>query len=254
MAGACRPECSPHKLLRKASHRAAKVRKPPNKPAFGEEAVGKARPIEATVRARKTLAVACSGTLAALGAPADAQDATASRGTIRIEVTGSHISRSEVESALPVQVLTREDIERSGSVTVAELMSKVSANVLGLNEQLSINNFVNPGLSSVNLRGIGSGNTLVLLNGRRVANYAFDGSAVDVNAIPLAAVERVEILKDGASAIYGTDAVAGVVNFILRKNYSGVEFTGYGNWPEQGGGEQYQAVASAGFGDLVKDR
>jgi iron complex outermembrane receptor protein len=230
------------------------VRKPPNKPAFGEEAVGKARPIEATVRARKTLAVACSGTLAALGAPADAQDATESRGTIRIEVTGSHISRSEVESALPVQVLTREDIERSGSVTVAELMSKVSANVLGLNEQLSINNFVNPGLSSVNLRGIGSGNTLVLLNGRRVANYAFDGSAVDVNAIPLAAVERVEILKDGASAIYGTDAVAGVVNFILRKNYSGVEFTGYGNWPEQGGGEQYQAVASAGFGDLVKDR
>ena len=108
--------------------------------------MGKARPIEATVRARKTLAVACSCSLAALGAPADAQDATESRGTIRIEVTGSHISRSEVESALPVQVLTREDIERSGSVTVAELMSKVSANVLGLNDQLSINNFVNPGL------------------------------------------------------------------------------------------------------------
>src|SRR5207253_8872861 len=82
----------------------------------------------------------------------------------------------------------------------------------------------------------------------------FDGSAVDVNSIPLSAVERVEILKDGASAIYGTDAVAGVVNFILRKDFTGVEVSGYGSWPEQGGGEQYQAVLSAGFGDLAKDR
>ena len=106
----------------------------------------------------------------------------------------------------------------------------------------------------MNLRGIGSGDTLVLLNGRRVANYAFDGSAVDVNSIPLAAVERVEILKDGASAIYGTDAVAGVVNFILRKDYKGFEITGFGSWPQQGGGEQYQAFASAGFGDLAKDK
>jgi iron complex outermembrane receptor protein len=210
--------------------------------------------IQAAVRTRKTVAFACSAALAALGAPTDAQDAAESRGTIRIEVTGSHIYRSEIESALPVQVITREDIERSGSNTVAELMSRVSANVLGQNDQLSISSFRPPGLSSVNLRGIGSGDTLVLLNGRRVANYAFDGSAVDVNSIPLAAVERVEILKDGASAIYGSDAVAGVVNFILRKNYSGFEVTGSGSWPKQGGGEQYQAVASAGVGDLVKDR
>jgi len=212
------------------------------------------------IRRRKALTNACFSALAALaalgalGAPALAQDAAEPRGTIKVEVTGSHIFRSEAESALPVQVITREDIERSGSVTVEELMSRVSANVLGQNDQLSVGNFKNPGLSSVNLRGIGSGDTLVLLNGRRVANYAFDGSAVDVNSIPLAAVDRVEILKDGASAIYGTDAVAGVVNFILRKNFSGVEATGYGSRPEQGGGEQYQAVVSAGFGDLAKDR
>ena len=74
-------------------------------------------------------------------------------------------------------------------------------------------------MSSVNLRGIGAGSTLVLLNGRRVANYAFEGGAVDVNSIPLAAIDRVEILKDGASAIYGTDAIAGVINFILRKDF-----------------------------------
>jgi iron complex outermembrane recepter protein len=171
----------------------------------------------------------------------------------RVEVTGSNIARTEIETALPVQVLTREDIERSGSATVAELMSKVSANVLGHSDQLSIDSGT-PGLSSVNLRGLGSGNTLVLLNGRRIANYAFDGAAVDVNSIPLAAVDRVEILKDGASAIYGADAVAGVVNFILRKNFTGLELTGFGSWPTQGGGQQFQASVSAGLGDLERDK
>ena len=147
-------------------------------------------------RNAKTLAIGCSAALASVCEPALAQsDPLELRGTIKVEVTGSNIYRSEAESALPVQVITREDIERSGSTTVAELMSRVSANVLGQNDQLSISSFRPPGLSSVNLRGIGSGDTLVLLNGRRVANYAFDGSAVDVNSIPLAAVERVEILK-----------------------------------------------------------
>src|SRR5262245_15142616 len=109
------------------------------------------------------LAPACAGAFAASAAPVAAQqDLSESRGSVKVEVTGSHIYRSDVESALPVQVITREDIERSGSVTVAELMSKVSANVLGVNDQLAIGNFTNPGLSSVNLRGIGSGNTLVL--------------------------------------------------------------------------------------------
>ena len=172
----------------------------------------------------------------------------------KVEVTGSHILRSEIESALPVQVITREDIERSGSTTVAELMSKVSANVLGFNDQLTIGQAGRPGLSSVNLRGIGDGSTLVLLNGRRVANYAFDGGAVDVNSIPLSAVDRVEILKDGASAIYGADAIAGVVNFILRKDFQGFEITGYGSWTQHGGGDQQQAIVTLGYGDLTKDK
>ncbi len=83
---------------------------------------------------------------------------------------------------------------------------QVSANVLGQNDQLSISILGPPCLASVNLRGIGSGDTLMLLNGRRVANYVFDGSVVDVNSIPLAAVERIEILKTATSATYGTDA------------------------------------------------
>ena len=117
---------------------------------------------------------------------------------IRIEVTGSNIPRPETESALPVQVLTRDDILRSGATTVPELLRTVSANVLGFNDQLAIGNLVRPGLASANLRGIGDGSTLVLLNGRRVANYAFDGGTVDLNTIPLSAIERIEILKDGA--------------------------------------------------------
>ena len=171
---------------------------------------------------------------------------------LKVEVTGSHIPQPEIESALPVQIITHEDIERSGATTVSELMAKVPANVLGANDRTS--QFSDrPGLSSINLRGIGAGSTLVLLNGRRVANYAFDGGAVDVNSIPLSAVDRVEILKDGASAIYGTDAIAGVVNIILRRDFRGVELTGYGGWTEHGGGNQKQVSLTAGYGDLAKD-
>jgi iron complex outermembrane receptor protein len=127
-----------------------------------------------------TSAIASAIALASTSEPAAAQqDAVEPRGTLKFEVTGSHILRSEAESALPVQVITREDIARSGSTTVAELMSKVSANILGFNDQLSVGDQLNPrprsGLSSVNLRGVGDGSTLVLINGRRVANYAFDG-------------------------------------------------------------------------------
>ncbi|MDQ2917873.1 MAG: TonB-dependent receptor [Pseudomonadota bacterium] len=203
------------------------------------------------------LRTACGGLLAAVAQLTFAQEAAEPRDVIRIEVTGSNIPRAEGESALPVQVITREEIERSGSSNVAELMSKVSANLLGFNDQLSIGNQIDenrPGLSSVNLRGIGAGSTLVLINGRRVANYAFDGGSVDVNSIPLSAVDRVEILKDGASAIYGTDAIAGVVNFILRKDFQGVEATGFGTVTQHGGGNQQQAILSAGWGTLAKDR
>ena len=172
----------------------------------------------------------------------------------KITVTGSNIPRSDVETALPVQVITREEIDRTGATTVPELMSKVSANIVGFNDQLSIGNSTQPGLASANLRALGDGSTLVLLNGRRIANYAFNGGTVDLNTIPLAAIERVEILKDGASAIYGTDAIAGVINFILRKDFRGLVVSGYGAWTQHGGGDQQQATLTAGYGDLAKDR
>jgi iron complex outermembrane receptor protein len=172
----------------------------------------------------------------------------------KIEVIGSNIPRADAASALPVQILTRDDILRSGATTTPELLSTISANILGINDQLGIGDTVRPGLASANLRGIGDGSTLVLLNGRRVANYAFQGGAVDLNTIPLAAIDRVEILKDGASAIYGSDAIGGIINFVLRKNFRGLEATGYGAWTEHGGADSREAIVSAGYGDLAADR
>ena len=98
---------------------------------------------------------------------------------------------------LPVQIITREEIQRSGLTTAAQVMAQVPANFGGFVDALSIGNANQPGLASANLRGIGDGSTLVLLNGRRVANYAFNGATVDLNSIPLANIERIEILKDG---------------------------------------------------------
>ncbi len=108
------------------------------------------------------------------------------------------------------------------------------------------------GQTSVSLRGLGPERTLVLVNGRRLAPFAGDdGAAVNVNSIPVSAIERIEVLRDGASAIYGSDAMAGVVNFILTKDYTGVEVGGqYGAPTRSGGGESWDVHAVAGWGEL----
>ena len=140
----------------------------------------------------------------------------------RIEITGSSIKRLQGETALPIQVLTNADIQRSGATTVEQLMQTISAvSSSGGLTASSASGATTGGISSISLRGLTSVRTLVLINGRRIAPYGIgftnDSVSVDVNSIPLAAIDRVEILKDGASAIYGSDAIAGVVNFILRK-------------------------------------
>ena len=109
------------------------------------------------------------------------------------------------------------------------------------------------GLSSANLRGQGNSSTLVLLNNRRVAAHGLQGSAVDVNQIPFAAIERIEILKDGASAIYGTDAIGGVINFITRTDYEGIGVNAFTDITEQGDSPIYRLSAIAGYGDLNAD-
>jgi iron complex outermembrane receptor protein len=111
-------------------------------------------------------------------------------------------------------------------------------------------------ISSVSLRGLGSNRTLVLVNGRRMPAYGTitDSVSVDVNTIPLAAVERIEILKDGASAVYGSDAIAGVINFILRKDFQGAEFAVKHSQPQDSGGRSTRVDGTIGFGDLARDR
>lgn len=171
----------------------------------------------------------------------------------RIEVTGSHIKRLEGETALPVTVMTREEIARSGATTVGELFDRISANVPAYSLASGLGDSGTPGLVAAGLRGLGSTNTLVLLNGRRLSNYAFNatgGGTVNLNQIPLAAVERVEVLRDGASAIYGSDAIGGVVNFVLRRDFRGADASANGTHVDRGGGETRRYTAAAGYGDL----
>jgi iron complex outermembrane receptor protein len=192
--------------------------------------------------------------LLGLALPAFGQEEpSAVRKIEKVDVTGSHIPRTDIESALPLQIMTREEIERSGAITAAELLTQVSANLAGRTD-VAFAVIVPAGLSSANLRGLGDGSTLVLINGRRAANYAINGGTVNLNFIPVAAIERVEVLKDGASAIYGADAMAGVINFILRKDFRGAQVGVYGADTEHGGGSRQLASATAGFGDLGIDR
>jgi iron complex outermembrane recepter protein len=156
-----------------------------------------------------------------------------------------------------VQIIKRDDIEKSGVTTAAELLTKISANAAALTDGAHFSDIAGQrGFSGANLRGIGVSSTLVLLNGRRLANFASPGGAsgVDLNSIPSAAIERVEILKDGASAIYGTDAISGVINFITRAEYQGVDLYAYASNTQDGGAEKRIFTASGGFGDIGKDK
>jgi iron complex outermembrane recepter protein len=178
----------------------------------------------------------------------------------RIEITGSSIKRVQAEGALPVQVIKRADIERQGIVNAEQLVMRIAANGTGA-DNLSSNVGIqqgttdrnNNGNSSANLRGLGANSTLVLLNGRRISTHGAKGNAVDLNSIPLAAVDRVEVLKDGASAIYGTDAIGGVINFILRKDYTGFEATAFADITVGGGGDILRASMVGGMGKLSAD-
>ena len=168
----------------------------------------------------------------------------------RIEVTGSNIKRTDTETAAPVQILTREDIEKSGKQSIQEVLRGITADGLGSIPTSFTNGFA-AGSAAVSLRGLGVNSTLVLVNGRRMTTYglADDGTRnfVDLNSLPLEAVERIEVLKDGASAIYGADAVGGVVNVILRKNYVGRSIGG-------SYGQTTRGFGSIGWGDIDRDR
>lgn len=162
----------------------------------------------------------------------------------KVEVTGSHIKRIEVEGASPVQVIDRKALEKSGYNSVSDVLRDTNANSFGSTKEQSGSNAA--GVAHVDLRGLGSSSTLVLLNGQRLPSDAVTG-AVDLNLIPMAAVERVEVLKDGASAIYGSDALGGVVNIITRQNFSGSEVSLAQTQPQLKGGSKKEISLVSGI-------
>ncbi|MGY0504469.1 TonB-dependent receptor plug domain-containing protein [Luteimonas sp. e5] len=204
--------------------------------------------------------------LAALATPAAfAQDAGSSQDSSsgaldRVTVTGSRIQRTQQEEALPITTIRKEQMEQQGITSAEQLL--MALNIAGNgSDNLSSNAGIvheeqrgNNGVSGANLRGQGADATLVLLNGRRVATHGLKGRAVDLNAIPFAAIERVEVLRDGASAIYGTDAIGGVINFITRSDYQGLQANAFVDMTEAGGGNMYRGSLLFGHGDLDTDR
>ena len=200
------------------------------------------------------LMVACGGVLLSAGQTAVAQS---SQTLERVTVTGSNIKRTDTETASPVQIITRQEIERTGKQSIQEILRTVTADGQGSLPSSFSNGFAS-GSAAVSLRGLGVNSTLVLVNGRRMTTYglADDGSRtfVDLNSIPLELIDRVEVLKDGGSAVYGADAVGGVVNVILRKNYTGASIGGTYGQTRHGDGKTTRGFGTVGFGNLDTDR
>jgi len=200
------------------------------------------------------LVVAVAAALAApLSFAAESADAPIGTTLSAVQVTGSNIKRSDTAGPNPVQVVSREQIEQTGKSTVTDVLRALSANAGNSFDEQYTGSFA-AGSASIGLRGLSPKNTLVLVNGYRVANFGFalntQDTFVDLNTLPISAVERIEVLKDGASAVYGSDAIAGVVNIILRRDFQGVEIGGGYGAPTQGGYDEKKAHLLAGFGDL----
>lgn len=200
----------------------------------------------------RSIAAAFGTSLIALAPMAMAQQSLE-----KVTVTGSNIKRTDAETASPVQVITREDIEKSGKQTISDVIRSLPVDNNGSISQGFESGFA-AGASGVSLRGLGVNSTLVLINGRRTAPYglADDGQRnfVDLSSIPLDAVERVEIVKDGASAIYGSDAIAGVINIILRKDFKGISTNVSYGQSRYSDGTNIRGSITAGFGDIAEDR
>ena len=204
------------------------------------------------------LAAALAAPLPAAAATSNDAGASGDASTLAaVRVTGSNIKRADTETANPVQVIGRETLEATGKASVADVLRSISANTGNAANETSNSGWAS-GSAGIGLRGLSQKNTLVLLNGRRLANYGFPANGlsdtfVNLNALPLVAVERIEVLKDGASAVYGSDAVAGVVNIITRQGYEGAEVGGSAGTADQGGLDETKLKFIGGLGDMDTD-
>ena len=165
----------------------------------------------------------------------------------KIEVTGSRLNQTDIETAQPVTVISREQIELSGFATVAEVLQNTPYNSFGSFRETSGYANGQASVNEISLRGLGSNRTLVLLDGRRIASTGGSGGAAqNLNQIPSAIIDRIEILRDGASAVYGSDAIAGVVNIITRKDFDGMDISVTSGSTEVGGGDYTRANITGG--------
>jgi iron complex outermembrane recepter protein len=207
---------------------------------------------------RLALTVLAGSAFIAGNAQAQAQVATAAAPQ-KVEITGSNIKRADKEGTSPIQVITAKDIQQSGAKTVLELLKQVPAlGTDGFNDVSNQNGF-SRGVATASLRGLSSTSTLILINGRRLTPSAFanpnNGTSTlyNLNSIPLSSLERVEVFKDGASAVYGSDAIGGVINFITKKDYQGFDVA-----VRAGANDDYEFArqgvnATVGFGNLNND-
>lgn len=177
----------------------------------------------------------------------------------KVYVTGSNIKRADKEGSSPIGVMNAKQIEATGANTVAELLHSIPAFGSGGSTDITDSSF-SKGTSSASMRGLGASSTLVLLNGRRITASAYadpnqgKSAVYDLNSIPVSAIERVEVFKDGASAVYGSDAIAGVINFITKTDYQGGELKASTSANDDGEFARNNISGVFGFGDLEKDR
>jgi len=190
---------------------------------------------------------------------AQAQEAKDDSKVQKIEITGSNIKRADKEGTSPIQTITAKDIKDSGATTVLELLKQVPAMGGGGYSDTPDQNSFSRGVATASLRGLGSTSTLILLNGRRMTPSAYanpnngQSTLYDLNSIPISALERVEIFKDGASAVYGSDAIAGVINFITKRDYKGGEISMNASANGDNQFRRQNVNGTIGFGDLNSD-
>ncbi len=203
-------------------------------------------------------AIAVTAVAQTAPAPAPVRPAAPGDEPVRLEaftVTGSNIRRVDAETALPVTVVVREDLDARGASTMSELFETLGmAEISGITEINNGPQLARGDVASVDLRGLGSGSTLTLVNGRRMAPHPVSMAengvpslAPNINAVPRGMVDRVEILRDGASAIYGADAAAGVINNHVSRTYDGRQVTLRGAMTQHGGANEFNLTAAEGF-------
>ena len=193
-----------------------------------------------------------STTVHAQQAPSSAADASNKPEMEEVVVTGTLIKRVDAETAEAVTILKADALKNQGITNVEQVMNTLTSANPSINIAQAVGTFSGGG-TYADLRGLGRSRTLILLDGQRVAVNAFDGQGVDLSGIPFSAIDTVEVLREGASALYGSDAIAGVINFKTKKNYQGGELNVNFDHPQEAGGGSGQADFTFGHGDLVSD-